>query len=354
MLRNYFKTAWRNLIHSKVYSSLNIFGLATGMAVALLIGLWVNDQTSYDHFLPNYQHAYQVKYNYNNNGEIKTQIEVCIPLADALKNEVPEIAYTASAFGPANYGTLTDILTVNDKKISPNGMVAGADFLKIFQFPFIEGNADNALKEISSIILTESTAKALFGNESAMNKIVRFNDDNKKVTGIIKDIPRNSSLQFSYIYPFSAFASGGWVKAATTNWNHTFFKLFASLKPNVTYAQAEPKMRLLVQKYAPDAYKTFQQQVTMQSLADWHLYTDYKNGAATGGLIDYVKMFSITGMLVLMIACINFMNLSTARSEKRAREVGVRKVIGSTRAGLIWQFLIESVVVTFISFLVAL
>src|SRR5450432_615248 len=177
MLRNYFKTAWRNLIRSKVYSSLNIFGLATGMAVALLIGLWVNDQTSYDHFLPNYQQAYQVKYNYNNNGEIKTQIEVCIPLADALKNEVPEIAYTASAFGPANYGTLTDILTVNDKKISPDGMVAGADFLKIFQFPFIEGNADNALKDISSIILTESTAKALFGNESAMNKIVRFNDD---------------------------------------------------------------------------------------------------------------------------------------------------------------------------------
>jgi len=354
MIQNYFKTAWRNIIRSKVYSALNIFGLATGMAVALLIGLWVYEQTSYDRFLPGYQQAYQVKYNYNNNGEIRTQIEVCIPLADALKNDIPEIACTAPAFGPANYGTLTDLLAVNDKKISPVGIIAGTAFLKIFQFPMLEGNADDALKEPASIVLTQSTAKALFGNANPMNRVVRFNTNNLKVTGIIKDIPRNSTLQFSYITPFSAFASSGWVKAATTNWNHTFFLLFASLKPNVSYAQVEPKVRLLVQKYAPATYKTFQQQVTMQPLQDWHLYTDYKNGVAVGGLIDYIKMFSITGILVLLIACINFMNLSTARSEKRAKEVGVRKVIGSTRKGLIWQFLIESIVITFLAFLVSL
>src|SRR6185437_9535114 len=150
MLKNYFKTAWRNLIHNKVYSVLNILGLATGMAAALLIGLWVYDQSSYDRFLPGYQNAYQVKYNYNNNGEIRTQDEVCIPLAEALKNDVPEIAYTASAFGPANYGTLTDILAAGNKKISPTGMIAGAEFLKIFQFPMPEGNADNALNNPSS------------------------------------------------------------------------------------------------------------------------------------------------------------------------------------------------------------
>ncbi|MEP6949358.1 MAG: ABC transporter permease [Ginsengibacter sp.] len=354
MFKNYFKIAWRNLFKNKVHSAINIIGLATGMAIALLIGLWVNDQTSFDHFLPAYQQAYQVKYNYNNNGEIRTQSEVCIPLADALKKDVPEIAYTASAFGPANYGTLTDVLAVNDKKISPNGMMAGTEFLKIFQFPIVAGNADNALTEINSIVLTQSTAKALFGDTDPLNKIVLFNSDNLKVTAIIKDIPPNSTLQFSYITPFSRFASGGWVKAATTNWNHTFFKLFAALKPNVTYAQMEPKARMLVQKYAPETYKTFQQQVTMQPLKDWHLFTDYKNGIAVGGLIDYIKMFSIIGFLVLLIACINFMNLSTARSEKRAKEVGVRKVVGSTRKGLIWQFLVESVVITFIAFLISL
>jgi putative ABC transport system permease protein len=354
MLRNYFKTAWRNIIRSKVYSALNIFGLATGMAVALLIGLWVREQTSYDKFLPGYENAYQVKYNYNNNGEIRTQVEVCIPLAEALKNDVPEIAYAAMAFGPANYGTLTDILQLNNKKLTPVGITAGEDFLKIFQFPVIEGNADNALKDMHSIVLTQSTAKALFGNADPVNKVVRFNENVLKVTCIIKDIPRNSTLQFDYITAFSAFSKDGWVHAAATNWNHTFFKLFASLKPNVTYAQMGPKARMLVQKYAPETYKTFQQQVTMQPLKDWHLYTDYKNGIAIGGLIDYVKMFSIIGMLVLLIACINFMNLSTARSEKRAKEVGVRKVIGSTRNGLIWQFLIESVVITFIAFLLSL
>jgi len=354
MLKNYFKTAWRNLVRNKVYSALNIAGLATGMALALLIGLWVQEQYAYDRFLPGYQQAYQVKYNYNNNGEIRTQTEVCIPLADALKKDVPEIAYTASAFGPANYGTLTDILSVNDKKITPDGMIAGTDFLQIFRFPMLKGNPADALKDQSSIVLTESTAKALFGNADPMNKIVRFNTDNLKVTGVIKDIPRNSTLQFSYITPFSAIAASGWVKAATTNWSHNFFKLFASLKPNASYARMESKARWLVKKYAPATYQTFQQQVIMQPLADWHLYTDYRNGIATGGLIDYIRMFSITGILVLLIACINFMNLSTARSEKRAREVGVRKVIGAGRKGLIVQFFTESVLITFVAFILSL
>ena len=354
MLQTYFKTAWRNIIRNKVYSVLNIAGLATGMAVALLIGLWVVDQLSYDHFLPGYQQAYQVKYNYNNNGEIRTQIEVCIPLGDALKKDVPEIAYVAPAFGPANYGTLTDVLAANDKKISPEGMTAGADFLKIFQLPLLEGSADQALQDIKSIVLSQSTAKALFGDADPLGKIVRFNADNLKVTAVYKDLPRNSSFRFDYITTFSAFASGGWVKAATTNWNHTFFKMYAALKPNVSYEQMEPKARMIVQRYAPETYKTFHQQVTMQPLKDWHLYTDYKNGVAVGGLVDYVRMFSIIGILVLLIACINFMNLSTARSEKRAKEVGIRKVIGSSRTGLIRQFLVESIVITFFSFVLSL
>jgi putative ABC transport system permease protein len=354
MLRNYFKTAWRSLVNNKVYSSLNIIGLATGMAVALLIGLWVYDQVSYDRFLPGYQQAYQVKYNYSNNGEIRTQSEVCIPLAEALKNDVPEIAHTALAFGPANYGTLTDLLAVGNKKISPIGIIAGAEFLQIFPFQMLEGSPENALSDPGDIVLTQGTAIALFGRWDVVNRMIRFNDRNLKVTGVIRDIPRNSSLQFGYITSFSAFSASGWVHAATTNWNHTFFRLYASLKPNVHYAQMEPKARMLVKKYSPATYTTFQQQVIMQPLQDWHLYTDYRNGVAIGGLIDYTRMFSIIGIFVLLIACINFVNLSTARSGKRAKEVGIRKVVGSTRQGLIWQFLVECIVVTFAAFLLSL
>jgi putative ABC transport system permease protein len=350
MLKNYFKTAWRNLINNKIYSSLNILGLATGMAVALLIGLWVYYQSSYDRFLPAYQQAFQVRYNYNNNGEIRTQSEVCLPLADALKNDIPEIAYTAPAFGPVSNG-----LMVDDKRLHLSGLIAGTDFLKIFQFPFLEGNAEEALKDPSSIVLTQSTARALFGEADPVGKTIRFAGSyGVKVTGVLRDLPRNSSFQFDYITPFSAFASGGWVKAAKTNWNHSFFLLYASLRPNASHGQVEAKSRLLVKKYAPETYKTFQQQVIMQPLKDWHLYTDYKNGSAVGGLFDTMRLFSLIGILVLLIACINFMNLSTARSEKRAREVGVRKVIGSTRGGLIRQFLIESIVITCMAFALSL
>ena len=354
MLKIYFTTAWRNLTNNKVFSALNLFGLAIGMAVALMIGLWVRYQYSYDHFLADYHQAYQVKYNYNNNGEIRTQIEVSIPLAEALKKDIPEIAYTASAYGPDNYGPASDFLQVGDKKISPVGLIAGADFLKILQYPILEGNAADALQDPSSVVLTASTAKALFGDADPIGKVIRISGSwNLKVTAVLKDIPHNATMRFDYITTFSAFTNG-WARASVTNWNHALFKLYASLKPNVSYAQVEPKIRMLVQKYAPETYQNFQQQVIMQPVEDWHLYTEYKNGKAEGGLIDYVRMFSIIGIMVLLIACINFMNLSTARSEKRAKEVGIRKVVGSSRQGLIWQFLLESLILTVVAFILSL
>ena len=346
MLKAYFKTAWRNIIRNKVYSILNIAGLAAGMAVALLIGLWVYDQSSFDKFLPGHEQAYQVRFRYSDNGVIRTQPMMCIPLAAALKNDIPEVAHTAMSFGTGGVDFI-----VGDRRLTVDNMTAGEEFLEIFQFPMVKGNAKDALKDVYSIVLTESTAKALFGTTDVIDRQVRRTDGgNLRVTAVIKDLPKNSTMQFKSITPFSAFASGGWVKAAVTHWDHCFFTMYASLKPGATYAQVEPKARMLVKKYAPETYKTFQQQVVMQPMADWHLYTEFKNGYPSGGLIDYIRLFSITGVLVLLIACINFMNLSTARSEKRAKEVGIRKVIGSSRVGLILQFLIESVIITFISF----
>jgi len=349
MGRAYLKTAWRSLANNRAFSFLNIAGLSIGMAVALLIGLWVQYQYSYDRFLPGYHQAYQVRYNCNNNGEIRTQSEVSIPLADALKNDVPEIAYTALAYGPDNYGAASEFLQVGDKRIYPVLLVGGGDILRVFGYPILEGSIDG-LKEPNSIVLTESTAKALFGNVDPIGKSVsRSGHDHMKVTTVIKDIPRNASLRFGYITSFEDFENG-WAHPSMTNWNHALFKLFVSLRPNVSYAQVEPKIRGLVKKYAPATYNTFQQQVTMQPLSDWRLFTDYKNGKAEGGIIDYVRMFSIIGILVLLIACINFMNLSTARSEKRAKEVGIRKVMGSSRYALVIQFLLESLILTGLAF----
>lgn len=349
MLKNYFKTAWRSLINNKVYSLLNILGLAIGMTVALLIGLWVYDQYSWDSFLPGREQAYQVKYNINNKGDIRTQPDVCLPLGDALKKDIPEIAHVAPMFGSAS-----NMLKVGDKKLYLTRLIIGDEFLDIFGFPMLKGNPHLALKELNSIVLTETSAKALFGNTDVMGKTVRMETDNLKVTGILKDIPRNSSFRFDYLTSFNAFVTAGWGKDALTNWNQDFFTLYIALKPNASYAQVEPKARMLVKKYAPPIYNTSRKQITMQPMKDWRLYTDYKNGVAAGGLIDYIRMFSITGVLVLIIACINFMNLSTARSEKRAREVGVRKVIGSSRKGLILQFLMESIILTFAAFLLSL
>ncbi len=349
MLITYLRSAWRNILRNKVYSTLNVAGLASGMAVALLIGLWVHDQGSYDKFLPGYQQAYQVRFRYSDNGAIRSQPMMCIPLSVALKTDIPEVAHTTMSFGGGS-----DEFYVGTRHISATSMIAGEEFLHIFQFPLVAGTADNALKDPYSLVLTESTAIALFGSTDVLNRQVQRWGTNLRVTAVIKDLPKHSTMQFQAITPFSAFASGGWVKAAITNWNDCFFGLYASLRPGVSYAQVEPKIRMLVQKYAPQTYARLQQQVVMQPMKDWHLYTDFKNGYPSGGLIDYIRLFSLTGVLVLLIACINFMNLSTARSEKRAREVGVRKVIGSSRAGLILQFLTESVIITFISFGVSL
>lgn len=353
MFKNYLKIAWRNMLHNKGYSALNIIGLAAGMAVALLIGLWVVDQYSYDRFFPNYQQSYQVEMNLTSqhDGE-HTQTSIALPLTDVLRKEIPGIKYVAEsdALGLANHGLL-----VGDKKLYLGGGAAGADFFKIFQYPFVKGNANLALKDIYSIVLTESTAKALFGDANPIGKIVRFdNSYSLKVSGVIKDIPKNATLQFHYITPFAfAEASQDWVKLGRTKWTWNSFAAYVALEPGVSYAQIAPKIRDIVNKRSPEM-RSSKPEVILHALKDWHLYNDFKNGKVAGGFVEYVRLFGIIGILVLTIACINFMNLSTARSEKRAREVGVRKAIGSGRIDLVYQFLLESVLVTFISFLLGL
>ena len=351
MLSTYLKTAWRNVVRGRLYSLLNLLGLATGMAVALLIGLWVHYQLTYDRFVPGYEQAYQVRFNYSDHGVIRNQAEVCLPLGGALKKDIPEVAHVAPAFdiGPV-------VMAVKDKRLYGDVLYAGEEFLQVFPLPLVAGDAATALQGATpSVVLTEPMARALFGTADALNKTVLYgNLYPMRVTAVVRELPRNSSFHFDYLIPFSDFAKNSWVKPALTNWNYTFYQLYVSLRPGADAARAEAKARLLVRQYAPDAYATFHREAMFFPLKDWHLYTDFKDGHWAGGLIDYVRMFSIVGILVLLIACINFMNLSTARSERRAREVGVRKVMGSLRGQLILQFLVESLLMTLLAFLLSL
>lgn len=350
MLSTDLKTAWRNIVRGKIYSLLNLMGLATGMAVALVIGLWVTDQLSFDRFMPGYEQAYQVRFRFSDDGVMRNQVDVSLPVGDALRRDVPEIAHVAPVFRAGDAQVLA-----NDKRISGTAFSAGEEFLQVFPFQLLEGNAATALKEPGSVVISESMAKAVFGSGPALNKMIQsVGMGSRKVTAVVKDFPRNSSWQFSFIYPFKELTGDGWVKAATTQWGDAYFEMYASLKPGADPVKAQQKASQLVKHYSPETYASFHREPILFPMKEWHLYTDSKDGYPAGGLIDYVRMFSIVGVLVLLIACVNFMNLSTARSEKRAREVGVRKVIGSSRRGLILQFLVESLVMTFFAFVLAL
>ena len=347
MFRNYFKTAWRNLIRTPGYSTLNILGLATGMAVALLIGLWVYDQYSFDKSLPDYGRLYRVQRNFYSNGDTLTFRTTSLKLADALRNEIPEIEYVAESDWMGSHG-----LQVGDKKLYIVGGQPGGDFLKMFRFPLLHGNMNTALKEPNSIVLTESTARSLFGDKNPMNQLVRYdNAEDLKVTGILKDLPANSSFEFKFLVPFSYYEkTHPYLRQQRAgSFGNNSHQIFVKLKPGIDYARVAPKIRNIEHTEKGNTNAMFSY-VIFQPLERWHLYSNYVNGKDLTGFLEYVKMFILIGSLVLLIACINFINLTTARSEKRAREVGVRKAIGSQRKDLIIQFLSESFLLTSLAF----
>ncbi|MCF3107469.1 ABC transporter permease [Niabella sp. CC-SYL272] len=351
MLKNYFKTAWRNIKRSPGYSGLNVLGLATGMAVALMIGLWVQEQYSYDRFLPDNDRLYRVQRNFDSNGDTLTFQTTSLKLADALRNQVPEIEYVAESDWMGPHG-----LMAGDKKLYLDGGLTGTDFLKMFRYPLLQGSAGTVFRDAYSIVLTESTAKALFGNDNPMGKTVRFDNlHDLKVTGVLKDLPRQSTVRFNYLVPFSYLEQTHQEvqQRKTGSFAANGYQIFVKLKPGISYEAVYPKIRT-IEHTEKDNVNAMSSYITLQPLRNWHLYSNYVNGQDTAGFLVYVRMFSIIGVLVLLIACINFINLTTARSEKRAREVGVRKAVGSRRKDLILQFLTESLVLTLLALVLAL
>jgi len=353
MIKNYLKIAWRNLVKNKVYSFINIAGLAAGMAVAMIIGLWIYDEVSANKHFKNYSTLYQVMMHQTFDGKRGSQQALPFPLGDELTAKYPDFKGVAMC----DWGN-THSFIYGDKKISKMGHFIGEQAISMFSLNILNGDK-NPLHEPYSIVLTDETAKILFGTENPVGKIVKMdNATNLKVTAIVPKQPKSSSLSFDYLIPWQLQEDlYPYIKQYhKTNWGNNSWQVFVQLNGNADPKAVNAKIKNVVLSHFTDenTLKSIIPEVFIHPMAKWRLYNDFENGKNTGGFIKYVRMFGILGLIVLIIACINFMNLSTARSEKRAREVGVRKAVGSGRPQLIRQFLSESMLISGLAFLVAL
>ena len=348
MFKNYLKIAIRSLRKNSVYSFINISGLAVGIACSILILLWVQDETSYDRFQPKLDRLHQVWINAYFDGKINSWTSVPMPLKNGLKEEISSIKNAAIT----EWGGM-HLLTVGDKKLNQRGYFASEEFLEMFQFPLIAGTAEEVLDDTYSIVLTKSAANRLFGDEDPINKLIKLdNNADVKVTGILKDIPSNSSFEFDYLVPMSLMvATQDWAKNAETNWGNNSFQVFVELPEGTTKEKVNADIKDFLNSKLEDDFK---KDLWLHPMSRWRLHSTFENGKEAGGMVDYVNLFSIIAIFILVIACINFMNLATARSEKRAREVGIRKSVGSKRQDLIFQFLGESILISIIAFALAI
>ncbi|MES1222002.1 MAG: ABC transporter permease [Bacteroidota bacterium] len=346
MLINYFKIAWRGLRKNKSSSFINIGGLATGIAVSLLIGLWIYDEMSYNKNFESYPRIAQVMQNQNFNGDIHTEKAVPIPLADKLRIDFgSDFKYIV-----LSSWTNAHVFTYKDKNLSQTGNFMQPDAGEMLSLKMIAG-ARNGLQDPSSILISQSVAQALFADGDALGKTIQLDKTDLKVAGVYEDFPANSSFSnLAFIAPWALYAREADVKDAGTNWGANSFQLFTQKADKREMQQVSAKIKDVKAKNTGEEASSTKPIVFLQPMSRWHLYAEFKNGINTGGQVQYVWLFGITGIFVLLLACINFMNLSTARSEKRAKEVGIRKTVGSLRGQLIIQFFCESLFLTFIAF----
>jgi putative ABC transport system permease protein len=349
MIRNYFKLAFRNLRRNKAHSFINIAGLSVGMTVALLIGLWIWDELSYDKYHDNYARIAQVEQHTTVNGTVHSGATVPMPLGDELRKNF------GSDFKQVVLSSWTNnhVLTVGDKQLSISGNFMEAGAPNLFSLVILKGTS--GLTDPSSILLDQSSATALFGDADPVNQLVKLdNDQSFKVTGVYEDLPDNTTMKgLSFIAPWEYYQTITGERART-DWNDNYYLLYVQVAGNADMAKLSEKIKdTRLNKLSKDA-AGYHPQLFLHAMNKWHLYAEYKNGVNVGGRIQYVWLFGTIGLFVLLLACINFMNLSTARSEKRAKEVGVRKAIGSLRRQLIGQFFSESVLVALLAFVLSL
>lgn len=345
MIGNYFRIALRNLRRNKGFTITNVLGLTIGITCTIMILLWVTDELSFDKFHTNYPTIYKLMANRTFDNRVMTDENMVLPLAQNIQKQIPQIknAVVTTHQQPS-------ILTYGETKLKKQGYTVSEHFFDMFTWNFVEGNAATALPDPYSLVLTQSAAKSLFGNEESVNKVVRVdNNYDAKVTAVVADPPGNSTFQFDYIKLFNY--SGDFEKNAMANWQNSSWTVFFQTQPGASITSIEKSINDIKYQHDPgdkkiSTYFSF-------PMSKWRLYSDFKEGKNTGGMIEYIRLFIIIAIIILLIACINFMNLSTARSEKRAKEVGVRKTLGSGRKQLMLQFFFESVILAFFSFVLA-
>jgi putative ABC transport system permease protein len=352
MIKNYLVVAWRGLRKNRVSSFINIAGLAMGMAVTILIGLWIWDEVSFDHYHANYRHIAQVMERETVNGNMHTSTAIALPM-EAAMNKVYGADFKHIVMSSWND---LHILSLGDKHVSYSGVFIGSAAPELFSLQMVAGSRDG-LKGPSSLLLSESVAKALFGEADPIGKVVTL--DNKvgfSVAGVYADLPLNTTMHdVAFMAPWDFFVNAqGWIGRDPANWDDNSLFLYVQTADNVDLATASQRIRNIKLDNAGPKDAAFKPEVFLHPMSKWHLYSEFKNGVNTGGAIDNVWLFGIIGFFVLLLACINFMNLSTARSEKRAKEVGIRKAIGSLRGQLVGQFYIESLLYAFLAFSCAL
>lgn len=349
MLKNYLLITFRNLFKNGFYSFINISGLAIGITCSILIVLWVADETSYDKFHPKADRLYQVWANAYFDGKINSWTSVPLPTHEAMKTAHANIVHSLVT----DWGGEHLLAVTEDKRMNKQAYYVSEEFLEMFQFPLVAGNAEQVLDDAANIVITQSTAKALFGDEDPMGKTIRVdNQHDLKVAGILKDIPSNSSFQFDALLPYAFWHnSNEWVRRNETNWGNYSFQVFVELDDPKNKAAVENSIRDMLGKHGED--KEMKHEFFLYPLLRWRLHASFDNGVESGGMSDYVQLFTVIAVFIIVIACINFMNLSTARSERRAREVGIRKSVGSRRHELVFQFIGESLIISFISYMIA-
>ncbi|PIQ21983.1 MAG: hypothetical protein COW65_05750 [Cytophagales bacterium CG18_big_fil_WC_8_21_14_2_50_42_9] len=346
MFKNYLKIAFRNLLRYKAFSFINIFGLALGMTCSILIMLWVKDELSYNKFHANLDNLYRVIEDQHYPGGEDLVLENSPgPLAEALKKEFPEITHAT------NISWNTQLLFAHHgKSFKEEGVYVSPDFLQMFSFSLLAGDAKTALSQPNSLIIDETLAKKYFGTTDALGKILKINNESSyKVTGVLHDVPKNSSLRFNFLMPVMDFKNqpgNEWL----AEWGNNGIRTMVMLRPDADRKALNAKIEKILRKHNPDSSID----IFLQPVADMHLYPYFKPGRVTYGTIQFVRLFSVVAIFVLVIACINFMNLSTARSAKRAKEVGVRKVIGAVRSVLMGQFIGESILISVLAIFIAI
>ena len=343
MIRNYLKMAFRNLWKNKTYSFLNIFGLAVGIACAGLIFLWVDDELSFDHHNEKKDQLYQVFENQAYEGKTYTFSATPGVMAPAMVQELP---------GVKNACRLTwqqyTLLNLGEKAIYERGFYADSSIFSMFTVPFVKGTKQNAFQQLHSLVISEKMAAKFFGDQKdIIGKTLRV--DNKEehvITGVFTDLPVNSTIRFDWLAPFKIYHDKNeWLN----EWDNNGIQTFVELEKNADVAALNQKLYGYIESKDSSANA----QPFLFSMNDWRLYNKFEEGKQAGGRIQYVRMFTGIAWIILLIACINFMNLATARSEKRAREVGVRKVLGAGKKILVAQFIGEAMVMAFLSLIVA-